>query len=155
MARWVLPSVLLLVFSSAARASEAEVRSAFTALQKALKSGDAEKIWPLLDKSSQEAAARVAKGWKGRYSKARPRDKVKLEQMFGLSAKEMAGLTGKLYVKSKRWQGLHDEIAPSVVTKVMVAGARATVFYTEPDGDKEKLLFTRQGGQWRASLKAE
>jgi hypothetical protein len=135
--------------------AEADVRAAFAALQAALKAGDAEKIWPLLDKDSQAAAERVAKGWKGRYNDARPRDRLKLEKMFGLTAKEMAGLTGKLYVKSKRYLGVHDEIAPSKVTKVAVAGDKATVFYTEPDGDKVKLELVKQGGQWKVSLKAE
>jgi hypothetical protein len=34
-----------------------------------------------------------------------------------------------------------------------VDGDKATVFYTEEDGDKEKLSLVRQGGKWKFFLK--
>ena len=37
--------------------------------------------------------------------------------------------------------------------KVMVDGDKATVFYEEEDGDKEKLELVRQDGKWKVIVK--
>jgi hypothetical protein len=138
---------------AAARAAgdEEDVRAAFTAFQAALKAGDSDKLWPLLDSASQAEAERVARTLKANYAKAK--DKAKLEKTFGLTAAELAGLTGKVYLKSKRFLGKYGEVPGSKVDKVAVEGDKATVFYTEEDGDKEKLSLVRQGGKWKFILK--
>jgi hypothetical protein len=150
----------LLVTSSSptpalAGADEKDVRTTFVALQKALKTGDPEKIWPLLDKATQAAAERTAKALKDRHARAKAKDKTRLEKMFGLKPEEMTKLTGKLYLKTTRFQGKHDEIPPSKIDKITVEGDKATVAYTEPDGDKEKLSLVRQGGKWKVVLRID
>jgi hypothetical protein len=130
---------------------EEDVRAAFTAFQAALKAGDRDKLWPLLDSASQADAEKVARNLKANYAKAK--DKAKLEKTFGLTAEELKGLTGKIYLKSKRFRGKYGEVPGSKVDKVAVDGDKATVFYTEEDGDQEKLSLVRQGGKWKFSLK--
>src|SRR5262249_49483167 len=103
------------------------------------------------DSASQAEAERVARTLKANYAKAK--DKAKLEKTFGLTAAELAGLTGKVYLKSKRFLGKYGEVPGSKVDKVAVEGDKATVFYTEEDGEKENLSLVRQGGKWKFPLK--
>jgi hypothetical protein len=158
MIRQTAPTVLLgfLVLSAApaVRADgEDDVRATFATYQAALKSGDPEKIWPLLDSDTQAGADKAAKTFREQYEKANEADKAKLEKSLGLKAEEMAKLTGKVYLKSKRFLGKYDEIPGSKLTKVTIKGDEATVDYTEEDGDKEKLQMVRQGGKWKVVVK--
>jgi hypothetical protein len=158
MIRRILPAVMLCclvpaVAPSARADAEDDVRAAFAAYQAALKSGDPEKIWPLLDSDTQAAAEKVAKTYRESYEKANDTDKAKLEKSFGLKAEEMAKMTGKVYLKSKRFLGKYDEIPGSKLTKVTIKGNEATVDYTEEDGDKEKLQMVRQDGKWKVVVK--
>jgi hypothetical protein len=36
------------------------------------------------------------------------------------------------------------------VTRVTAEAETATIYFDEPDGDKEKILFVREEGQWKA-----
>jgi hypothetical protein len=146
-------AVLALPTAARADADEDAVREAFTAFQAAIKAGDPEKIWPLLDSTTQAAAERSAKILRENYGKAGDKEKAELEKTTGLSADELGKLAGKTYVKSKRFLAKHEEVPGSKITKVMVQGDKATVFYTEADGDKEKLPLVRQGGKWKLSVR--
>jgi hypothetical protein len=131
-------------------AEEDKVKEAFKAFQDAVKAKDGDKLWDLLDTSSREGAEKMAKTFKDAYAKAKDDKKKELEKNLGLTADELAGLTGKTFLKSTRYYGKYHEVPGSTVEKVTVEEKKATVFYKEEDGDKEKLEFVNQDGKWKA-----
>src|SRR5262249_48959655 len=132
---------------------EGPVRQAFTALQDALKAKEADKLWDMLDADSQAEAERAANAIQTAYAKANAKEKAEQEKSLGLPGAELAGLTGKGFLKTKRFQGKYDEIPESKVDKVSVQEDKATLNYVEPDGDREKLTLVRHEGQWKISLR--
>jgi hypothetical protein len=46
----------------------------------------------------------------------------------------------------KRFQTKYHEPLDSTIEQVAVQGDNATIYYLEPDGDNEKLIFIRQEG---------
>jgi len=139
--------------ADASKKSEEEIKTAFATLQAAIKAKDADKIWSLLAKDSQDDTDREAKAVKEAFSKLAEKDKPEYEKKVGLSAKELTEMTGKLYVKSKSFfTGKADEIPDSKLDKVVVAGESGTVHYIEDDGDKEKLVVVREQGQWKFAV---
>jgi hypothetical protein len=144
------------VVSPLCRGAEADdAKGAFTDFQAALKSGDPEKIWPLLDIKTQADADKAAATLKANYAKAKPADKAVLEKAFGLKADEIKDVTGKVYLKSKRFLGKYHEIPGSKFDKATIDGDKATINYTEEDGDKEKLSLVKQDGKWKVSIRVE
>jgi hypothetical protein len=137
---------------SAQGKAEDDVKAAFGKLQGALKAKDSAAIWGLLDTDSQADAERTAKVVKGVYKKANDKDKGEHEKNLGLSAAEMNKLDGQMLLKTKVFLAKYDEIPGSKITGVTVQGDSATLNYVEADGDKEKLTYTRQTGQWKAAL---
>ncbi len=135
-----------------ADADEAAVRERFAELQSAIKKQDAEKIWEMLDAKSKADAERVVKEIISAYEKADPKEKTELEDALGLKADGMAALTAPGYLKTKRFQKKYDELPDSKIEKVVVRTDGATLHYLEPDGDKEKLIFLRQGNSYQALL---
>ena len=131
---------------------EAAVREAFTAFQAALKVNDAATVWELLDSDSRADAERAAKALQAEYSKASPEDKAQREKELGLTAAELAALTGKGFVKSKRFIGKYDEVPDSKIKTVTVQGDKATVLYVEPDDDEVKLSAVRESGKWKLTV---
>jgi hypothetical protein len=129
-----------------------QVQEAFAAFQAAMKARDADKLWALLDSESQADAERAAQGIKTAYEKASAEDKAQQEKALGLSGAELASLSGRGFLKSKRFLGKYDEIVESKLDKVTVQGDSATAAYTEADGDKEKLTLVRQDGRWKVSV---
>jgi hypothetical protein len=136
-------------------AEEDDAKKTFNDFQAALKSADAEKMWELLDTKARAAADKAADALKKNYAKAKAADKLVLEKTFGLDAKEIAALTGKVYLKSKRFAGKYHEIPGSEITAAKVEGDKATISYTEADGDKEKLSLVREDGKWKVSIRVE
>ena len=60
---WVAVLFVLAVLQSLARADSGEedqVKEAFVAFQTGLKAGDADKLWPLLDTTTQAAVTKAA-----------------------------------------------------------------------------------------------
>jgi hypothetical protein len=131
---------------------EEQAREAFTAFQKALAAKDGDKLWSMLDEDAQADVERAAKAAREAYAKADPDERAKQEKALGLSGKELESLKGPVYLRSKRFLGKYDEVPESKVEQVTVQGDKATVNYTEPDGDKEKHPLLRQGGQWKVTL---
>jgi hypothetical protein len=144
---WTTPSI------ARADADEEAVREAFTAFQTAVKAGDPEKIWPLLDRATQAAAERSAKILRDSFGKAGEKEKADLQKSTGLSAEELGKLTGKTYLKSKRFLAKYDEVPGSKLAMIVVQGDKATIHYVEADGDKEKLPAVRQDGKWKLSVR--
>jgi hypothetical protein len=105
-----------------------------------------------LDSRSQAEAEQAAKSIQTAYAKAGAEEKAKQEEALGLTAGELSGLTGKGFLKTKRFPGKYRELPESTIEKVTVEGDNATVHYLEPDGDKEKLILVRQEGQWKVWL---
>src|SRR6516225_145167 len=123
--------------------AEEQVKEAFKALQMAIKGKDADKIWNLLDKDSQSDAEREAKAAKEVYGKLGDKDKTDYEKRLKLTGKELADMTGKLYVKSERFYKKHHEIPDSQLEKVSVSGDTASLNFIEPDNDNVKMRLTR------------
>jgi hypothetical protein len=132
--------------------AEDQVRETFTALQKALEARDAEKLWGLLDAESQADAERAAGAVKAAYEKAGAEEKAQQEKALGLTGAELSALTGRGFLKTKRFQGKYDEVPGSKLDKITVQGDSATVNYVEADGDRERLTLVRQEGHWKVSL---
>jgi hypothetical protein len=135
-----------------AAGEEGQVRETVAAVQAALTSRDADKLWGLLDSESRADAEQAAKAVQAAYAKADANDKPEHEKALGLTGTELAELTGKGFLKTKRFHGKYEELSESKIDKVTVTGDKATVAYTEPDGDKEKLSLVREEGQWKVSL---
>ncbi len=76
-----------------------------------------------------------------------------MEKGMGLTAAEMAKLTGPGFLKSNRFLGAqpYNEVGACMVQSVNVQGDTATVAYIEDDGDHGKFNFVRVAGQWRVS----
>ncbi|HEV3204503.1 MAG TPA: hypothetical protein VGY77_08975 [Gemmataceae bacterium] len=130
---------------------EKEVRETFSAFADAVKAKDAQMIWKLLDKESQMAAARAARSVLATYDKANAEEKAKLEKALGLSGVELGKLTGEGFLKTKGFHGKYHEVHGSKIDTITVQDKRATVNYTEEDGDKEKLRMIFQDGKWKVS----
>jgi hypothetical protein len=157
----VVPLLVLLSFgvgcstpkTTAPREDEGVLRQAFTALQEALKAKDADKLWDLLDADSQADAERAAESLRKAYAEASEAEKAEQAKNLGVKPAGLAKLTGKGFLRTRRFLGKYDEIPGSKVEKVTVQGDSATVNYLEPDGDKEKLKLVRQKGAWKVSLR--
>jgi hypothetical protein len=134
------------------RDEEGAVREKFVEVQSAIKNHDADKLWSLLNSKSQADAERAAKAIQTAHTKASAEEKAKQEEALGLTGTEVAGLTGAGFLRTKRFQKKYHELPDSKIENVAVEGDNATVHYLEPDGDKEKLIFVRQDGQWKAWL---
>jgi hypothetical protein len=136
-------------------AAEAEgaVRERFKDLQAAVKAQDADKLWGLLSSQGQADAEQAAADARAAHEQAGPEEKKQQENALGLGGADVAKLTGRGFLKTKRFHRKFEELPDSSVERVTVQGDSATVYFTEPDGDKEKAAFVKEGGQWKASLK--
>jgi hypothetical protein len=139
--------------SAQAGASEAQVREAFGRLQTAIKARDAARVWDLLDKRSREDARGASEEVRAAYDKAAPRERAKMANAFGLSEKDLAMLQGPDFLKTHTFWDKYEEFADGVVDRVSTESSAATVYFREPDGDREKLVFVLQDGGWKAWLK--
>jgi hypothetical protein len=133
----------------AADKNEEEIKTAFAALQSAVKAEDVDKIWGLLAKDSQDEAEREAKVVRDGFGKLTNKKKAAFQEKMGLSAKEMTEMTGKLYLKSKPFTEEVDDLPDSKLDKVVVAGESATVHYTDEEGKRETIDVVREQGQWK------
>jgi hypothetical protein len=145
----MLVSVLLV---SKVLAGEDDIRQAFTALQKAIKGRDADKIWGLIDTDSQADANRAAKAVQAAFAKADDKGKGEFEKKYGLTAKELGAMTGKLFIKSERFHGKYYEVPGGKIESVKVKGDTARITFKEEDGDIEKFSMVKQKGEWRFTI---
>ena len=112
-----------------------------------------ERLWAPLASKSQTDAERVAKEVRSAYAEAGAEAKKRQEEALGLSGKELAGLTAKGYLRSKRFRKKSDEIAGGQFKKVAVEAESATVYFFDPeDNETERVVFVREGGEWKAWL---
>lgn len=135
-----------------AAADESAVREKFADIQVAIKNHDADKLWGMLCDKSRTDAERIVKEALATYAKASPKEKADLEYALGLTPDEVTKLTAIGLLKTKRFRKKYDEMPASKIEKVLVQGDSATVYFLEPDGDKEKLIFLRQDQVWKAWL---
>jgi hypothetical protein len=149
----VVVCVLLTPNTRSAQAKvDDDVKDAFGKLQTAVKSKDAAKIWDLLDGATQADADRSAKLVKAAFKKADDKTKAKHQEALGLKNEEINSLDGPGLLKTKPFLAKYDEIPASKITGITVQGDSATVNYLEPDGDKEKLSYTKVAGKWKVAL---
>jgi hypothetical protein len=139
----------LLAATPAFAADEDQIKEAFKAFQAAVKAKDGDKLWDILDTSSQEAAEKRAKKFKDGYVKAAADKKKDIENKVGLTADELTNLSGKTYLKSLDYYGKYHEVPGGTIEKIAVDGKKATVFIQEEDGDKEKYEMVNQDGKWK------
>jgi hypothetical protein len=130
--------------------AEAEVRQKFAEIQSLCKAKDDDRLWALLSSKSRADAEKEAEAVRIAYEKGDAKQRADLEEKSGLPKAELAKLTGKGLLKTKRFRHKLDEIGEGTVTRVTAAEDNATVEFDEPDGDKEKLRFVREDGQWKA-----
>jgi hypothetical protein len=131
---------------------EAQVRDAFAHFQAAVARADSEELWGLLAEKSRADAERVARDVRAADEQASRDGKAKLAELLGLPGKEVAKLTGQGFLKTRRFRDKYDEAASGKVTKVVVQGESATVHWDDPDGEREKTIFVREGDRWKAWL---
>jgi hypothetical protein len=141
---------LSILGSACVIAGENDIRQAFAALQKAIKARDCDKIWELIDSDSQSDAQRAAKAVKAAYAKLD--DKGNFEKKYGLTAKELSGIDGKLFIKSNRFHGKYYEVPDSKLESIKVKGDTGRLNYLEEDGDKQKFALVREKGQWKFTI---
>jgi hypothetical protein len=150
-------AILVLVGSSSAAdratADDTELlRKKFGEVEAAIKAKDADKLWDVLSAKSQKDAEKIANEVREAYAKASVEEKRKQEEAMGLAAKDIPQLTAKGWIKGQSvWRKFHD-LPGGKILRVDVAGDNATVQYLETDGDREKMLFVKQGGEWKAWL---
>jgi hypothetical protein len=135
---------------------EEQVKVIFVALQKAIENKDADKIWGMLHKESQEDAERSAKILRDAYAKGTPEEKTKLAKDQGLKGEDLAALKGAGFFTTKQFHKGHqiDELPTSKLDKIEITGNVAKVHYIEPDKDKETLTISREkaGSPWKVTL---
>jgi hypothetical protein len=136
----------------AAKKAEDEIKQAWTGLQAAIKAKDADKIWEFLDKNTQSAAEREAKAASQAFGKLADKDKADYEKRVGLTAKELADMTGKLYAKSAVFYGKNHEIPDSKIDKITVTGETGMLYSIEDDGDKVNFPLALEKSQWKFKL---
>jgi hypothetical protein len=130
---------------------EAEVTKAFADLQAAAQAKDADKLWDLIDKTTQDNAEAEAKRVKQVYANLAANDKMGYEKKLGLSAQELAEPSGKLYLKSIPFysQAL-AKIPGSTIDKLEhTAVQTAIVYYGQPGGSVSKLDLFHQHSGWK------
>ncbi len=128
------------------------MRAAFAALQAAFKTWEPDKLWDRLSSKSHADAEQTARGLREDYEKAGAEGKAKLVKDLGLPGEKVAALTGRAFLETRRFRDKYDEVAAGKVTKVTVQADSAAVYHDEPDGDREKTLFLREDGRWKAWL---
>jgi hypothetical protein len=131
---------------------EAAVRAAVAALQEAIKTKDAARLWDLLDSKAQTEADQAAAAVQAKVKQADAAGKAELEAKYGVPAAELEALTGQGFLKTAPFAKKYSELPESTIDKVGVVGKQATVNYTEPDGDKEKFTLMLRDGKWKAVL---
>jgi hypothetical protein len=129
------------------------VRERFKDLQVAIKARDADRLWGMLSDKSRSEAEQVAREVRTAYEQAGPEERAKQEKAWGVSGAELSKLAGAGVLQTKRFLRRYEEVPESHVERVTAQGDSATVYFTEPDGDKEKMIFVREDGQWKAWLK--
>jgi hypothetical protein len=95
----------------------------FAALQRAVEKQDADQVLALFDQESRDKLERAAKA-------------------DSKSARDF--LKDDLLPRHP-----YDEYPDGKLTRVAVQGDTATAEVTEPDGDKYRLTFVREGGRWK------
>jgi hypothetical protein len=141
---------------TAAGNEEGPVKETFQAFQAALKARDSDKIWALLDKDSQAAAEDRAKTLREHYAQT-PDGPARAAQAkaLGLQPPELAKLTGPGFLKCDLFllDEKNKELPESRISKPpSVQGDRATVYYVEPDDDKQTLTLVKVDGHWKVSI---
>ena|SRR5437868_1202545 len=151
---WALAALALAGCSKTADVPPEEpvVRAAVKELQDAIKADDAAKLWDLLDAKAQDDADRAAEAIRAKATAADAAGKAALAKELGLPAAELEKLTGQAFLKTERFKKKYGELPASTIDKVSIVGTQATVAYTEPDGDKERLTFMSRDGKWKALL---
>jgi hypothetical protein len=138
--------------SEPAGEEEKAVRQKFAEVQAAIKAHDTDRLWGLLSGKCRAEAEKAAGAVRAAYEKAGAREKATQEKDLGLAGQELARLTGVGFLKTTRFRRKYDEVTDGAVTRVTTSGDSATVYFDEPDGDHEKMVFLREDGRWQAWL---
>jgi hypothetical protein len=132
---------------------EPQVRARFAQFQKALKERDAAQLWAMLAKQTQTDGERAARTLHAEYDKADDATKGRMQKELGLSAADLAQLTGRDLVRTKIFDKRYEEPRDGKFERAIVQGDQATVYFRDEEGDEEKLILLREEGQWKLWLK--
>jgi hypothetical protein len=157
--RW-LGMALLVGASGCAKPAEAPpvdegaaVRARFEEFQKTLGEHDADRLWAMLSRQSRDEAERAARVLRAEYEKADAKKRAEQEKTLGLSGAELAKLTGRDFLKTRRFEAKYKEAREGKFERVSAQGDTATVYFVDDEGDREKILLLREEGQWQLWLK--
>jgi len=120
----------------------ARLQADIAALQEKKQRAD-DPIWDLLAPESQADAEREAKAVKTAYARLAEKDKANLEKKLALSAKELADMTGKQYVKSQPFLDKYQKLPQSKLGKITITGEKATLEFVQPDKTTVTVNLTR------------
>ena len=116
---------------AAVRQEFKRLKAGLAALRESQKGADGQ-VWELLGPDSQAAAEKKAKAVKSAYAKLADKNKAAMEKKIGLSAKELADMNGKTFVKSQIFQRKYDKVPDSEVSKITVKGNTARLVFSDP-----------------------
>jgi hypothetical protein len=133
-------------------ADQEEVRRAFAGLQAALESGDMETLWDQLDQSFHQAAEREATEMRAAYAKASPRERGALAKDLQLEGDELAQVTGKWLLRTRKFRELNGRILEATILSIELNGDWATIWYRGDDGEEQQVVVHREDGRWKATL---
>jgi hypothetical protein len=135
-----------------AEAAETGVRQKFAEIQAAIKARDADRLWGLLSGKSRAEAEKEAQAIRATYKKATAAERAALEKELGVGGQELAKLTGPGFLETRRFLRKYEDVVGSTITRVTASGDSAMVYFDDREGDHEKMVFLREGGQWKAWL---
>jgi len=138
--------------ASQVKPEEAQARQVFHTFQVAVRSRDVETLWDLLHSQSRADIEAATQLIREDFAKADAEEKTRQAVALGLMSDEVAQLTAKEFLKTRRFAERYRELPDSEIDQVTVEDDRATVTYLEEDGDRDSLSLRREGGSWKVAI---
>ncbi len=138
--------------ASPASSDEAKLQRVFKDFQQAFEDRKAERMWTLLDSSTQAAAERAAEQHRAAYAKESGAEKTAREKKLGLAGDAIATLTGASYLNAKPFRTKYHDVPEYKIAKFAVTGEKATIDLLADDGDKDTFELVRHGDAWKLVL---
>src|SRR5262245_48906484 len=133
-------------------ADDQQPKQVFEEFQKAFEQRQSDRMWALLDTSTQSAAERLAEANRTAYATEAAAERTERAKKLGLSAGEIAKLTGAGYLDSKPFRTKYRDVPEYKVVKSAVDGDKARIDLLADDGDKATFELVRSGGAWKFQL---
>lgn len=131
---------------------EREVFALFSEFRSGLKAKDPEKLWECLDKPSRAQAEQAARSLAAGYYHADPSARAERESSHGLSGDEILKLTGKQFLKSKRFEEKYAAVAASRIDRAHFQRDRGFIAFHLLDKGRDKLGLRQEDGAWKLTV---